>query len=485
MSKKNIFLSTLDLAKGKTLHGEAAKAAKKALEKGPLKLVTQKPMKGPGWIDMPSVPSALGKVAGKEKFRNLKTAGILFGLTKTAKEKQKLRRRVEAIVVDGKGRILAAKAPHGGVQFPGGGIDPGESVNQAANRETKEEMGYSLKNIRAMGFSPKSTLWGKALQKWMNEKGRNHTGSKTYYRIAQIKEKDMSIYGKDGDQVKGKFFERDKLQASLDKALRKTEEQNKFRPFAVADKVMLDDKKVQSVIESLKKDTKKRKAYAKQDLEKEAGFFSKTKSLLARASTWGVPLGKYTGPAPLGMLLGGGGYKRKMMVDNLVGKINTGNPLSAIEKNIVSHGMGVSPEKAEKFISTMAQKTKSGKVMKALTSEGISSVSGGMLGKSVPSYLATVGAIAPAAITAPVVAAGAGAGFLRNIANRRINRVALLDRLKSGSKLSLAETAAFDRLKNTRRVMQAQNIVRSGKRYGPVAAGTGVAGGVAYESGGN
>lgn len=46
-----------------------------------------------------------------------------------------------AVIHDDRGRLLLLRSRHGDLKFPGGGIDPGESVAQALLRELAEECG--------------------------------------------------------------------------------------------------------------------------------------------------------------------------------------------------------------------------------------------------------------------------------------------------------------------------------------------------------
>jgi len=163
--------------------------------------------------------------------------GIIEGLAKVGEKK--LRRRVEVFVSDGKGKILAGKSPEGGFMFPGGGIDKGETINQAADRETKEEVGLSIKNVKGIGVSPEVTLWTKRLQDWMNEKGRTHEGSRTYYRTALVKGEDKSLLGKDGDNFKAKFYSIDEIVKGLKRSLKGAKD--KFKPFRETDKKVLSN----------------------------------------------------------------------------------------------------------------------------------------------------------------------------------------------------------------------------------------------------
>jgi mutator protein MutT len=63
-------------------------------------------------------------------------------------------RTVVAVVIEQGGRYLVALRPeekrHGGMwEFPGGKLDPGESLAEAARREVREELGIAVDSIGA------------------------------------------------------------------------------------------------------------------------------------------------------------------------------------------------------------------------------------------------------------------------------------------------------------------------------------------------
>jgi 8-oxo-dGTP diphosphatase len=57
-----------------------------------------------------------------------------------------------AIVVNDKNELLLIKGPRRGWEMPGGQVEEGESLSQAAIRETKEESGIDIEIIRFCGI---------------------------------------------------------------------------------------------------------------------------------------------------------------------------------------------------------------------------------------------------------------------------------------------------------------------------------------------
>ena len=141
------------------------------------------------------------------------------------------RRKVELFIHDGKGNILASKTPDGGYRFPGGGVDPGESINAAAKREALEEVAWAVKTPRAVPkHKPETVTWDDAQRKLWGHKGRSHfAGTKTYRRVAEADKKDKTLYGADDDTLKVTF---EPISAVL-KAVEKTTKMPKseFTPY--------------------------------------------------------------------------------------------------------------------------------------------------------------------------------------------------------------------------------------------------------------
>jgi len=126
------------------------------------------------------------------------------------------RRKVDVFVHDDTGRILASQTPRGSYQFPGGGIDPGETPNQAAKREILEEVAWQIGRPRAIpGVRPSVVPWSDKLKEEYARKGRIFEGTKTYPRFAPAVQQDESVLGADDDVMDAKFVDIPTLVAAL------------------------------------------------------------------------------------------------------------------------------------------------------------------------------------------------------------------------------------------------------------------------------
>ena len=91
----------------------------------------------------------------------------------------------EGYFLDNKGNIIA-KESNGLVLFPGGGVDENEEVTGAMIRETKEETGAIVNNIRKLGTI--KIVWGTNWAKTEKQKSRYNTfqGDEMHFFIGNI-----------------------------------------------------------------------------------------------------------------------------------------------------------------------------------------------------------------------------------------------------------------------------------------------------------
>ena len=147
------------------------------------------------------------KTEGTNKGKQVARHGLHEGKdrSKLGASDPNYRDRVALWLHDGKGNLLVQDDRDRGLglKFPGGGIDEGQSVNDAAMREALEEVGYSLADKpRAIpGVRAKKIDWDPIFSAEAAAKGRNYKGSKHYHRLALAGEPDESLLGSEGDAL--------------------------------------------------------------------------------------------------------------------------------------------------------------------------------------------------------------------------------------------------------------------------------------------
>ena len=132
-----------------------------------------------------------------------------LGNAKTAEEKR-YRPKVQGLLYTPDLRVLAAKSQGAGsglrqfnnYKFPGGGIEPGESLIDAAKKELLEETGYSTSSDPFEFGMPAITVdWDDAFRQQALKKGRDFHGEISHFLAAPVGERDLSLHGKEGDQL--------------------------------------------------------------------------------------------------------------------------------------------------------------------------------------------------------------------------------------------------------------------------------------------
>lgn len=120
--------------------------------------------------------------------------------------KPNYRQKVEVLIIkDGKVCVCTPSASRSHYNFPGGGVDQGESFDKAAARESLEEVGIVVANVTNMNAGDIFKTGTKATK-------LGYDGSQVSYYLAAYAWEDKRTYNIEGD---GRSFE----WMDLDKAI--------------------------------------------------------------------------------------------------------------------------------------------------------------------------------------------------------------------------------------------------------------------------
>lgn len=146
-----------------------------------------------------------------------KAGSLLLSKISSSKlsEEKRYRPKVQALLYDDLGRILASKSQAEGsglraypnYKFPGGGVEPGESLVEAARKELLEEAGYEpSSDPEDFGYQPTKVDWDEAFRQQALAKGRDFHGEEQFYMTAPVGKRVENLLGSEGDQMTGLEF---------------------------------------------------------------------------------------------------------------------------------------------------------------------------------------------------------------------------------------------------------------------------------------
>jgi len=132
---------------------------------------------------------------------------------KIAAAGERYRPKVQAFLYQPDGRILASKSqsagsglrPGNNYKFPGGGIEEGESIEDATRKELLEEAGWTTSgNPHHIGSA--KIKWDEAFRQQALKKGRDYHGEVSHFVAAPAGQRDTSKFGSEGDALEGADF---------------------------------------------------------------------------------------------------------------------------------------------------------------------------------------------------------------------------------------------------------------------------------------
>jgi 8-oxo-dGTP pyrophosphatase MutT (NUDIX family) len=208
----------------------------------------------PEYTPADEVASAIEKHTNKNKYNlhpseytsRMKQVDFIrrLGNVKTSEEKR-YRPKVQGLLYTPDLKVLASKSQGAGsglrefanYKFPGGGIEPGESLIDAAKKELLEETGYTTSSDPFEFGMPATTVdWDEAFRQQALKKGRDFHGEISHFLAAPVGARDLSLHGKEGDELLGAdFIPIDSLIADLEHTSKLPDNE-----YAVFDKTKLD-----------------------------------------------------------------------------------------------------------------------------------------------------------------------------------------------------------------------------------------------------
>jgi 8-oxo-dGTP pyrophosphatase MutT (NUDIX family) len=181
----------------------------------------------------------------------------MISLTNLFESKLPLRYRVEIIIIKDNQILLTIVPPYPPTvtksyfNFPGGGIEQGNTPEETVRKECLEEVGIKVKNIQKIDMEPFIQTHQQAFQKKttsdrINQRGQQYSGYHTTFYVANYDKIDKRLYGSDDDEMIYKFV-------PFKEAINIMVEQSKN--FEDKSKLKLFERRLEA-LENLKKDIK-------------------------------------------------------------------------------------------------------------------------------------------------------------------------------------------------------------------------------------
>lgn len=116
----------------------------------------------------------------------------------------KFRKRSEMYIINNNKLTVGYSEITNFYSIPGGTIEDNEDPLSAAKRETLEEIGVNVINVKPLNKNPHITNYSEMYGNWNNYpdslKKKNALSLKTYSFVGYFDKRNRSLYGDDGDQ---------------------------------------------------------------------------------------------------------------------------------------------------------------------------------------------------------------------------------------------------------------------------------------------
>ena len=133
------------------------------------------------------------------------------------------RTRVEVFILKEDKMVVGYKNDERRFQAPGGGVEKGQSLGDAAINECLEEIAVRIKNVKLISKIPVRVDWyelrdrGVQLTPKILDRMRKFRGSEIYFMKAEFDKVDKSLYNKDKDAMTPAVITKQKFISELKK----------------------------------------------------------------------------------------------------------------------------------------------------------------------------------------------------------------------------------------------------------------------------
>lgn len=135
----------------------------------------------------------------------------------------KWRKRVEVFILKGDKLVVGYKREEDRYQSPGGGIETGQTMEQAAINECLEEIAVKINDPILINKKPYRVDWyeldkkGLELNPKVRERMKKYRGSEIYFMKADYDKVDKSRYGRAKDKMKPVVMTKERFIKELSK----------------------------------------------------------------------------------------------------------------------------------------------------------------------------------------------------------------------------------------------------------------------------